>query len=323
MYNAEKYVGTCLDTITSSNLPQRSYEIIIVNDGSKDKGEDIVLAYANRLSNIVYLKQDNRGQSVARNYGIKEAQGEYIWCVDADDKLGANLSEVFKILCQYPELDILAIQLRKVTESDEFVAMECSQPTLVHNVLMSGREAVINGYCPSSICALITRRNLFIDNDIFFVPGITHQDVELTYRLVPKVSKILFSTEDPYLYILHNDSTSQSTKADKKIKYVKDEIFIIQSFMKSAEEVKNSDFLLYKTIYKRAKDTLFGLVYSLYKNKKEWNKIGLNKILVDLLIDAELYPLKGDFYSFKKKMVAKYILNHKNFLIFKDKSGSL
>ena len=72
MYNAEKYIGICLDSILNSNLSKADYEIVIVNDGSKDKSPDIAKTYASLYSNIIYLSQENQGQSTARNNGIKE-----------------------------------------------------------------------------------------------------------------------------------------------------------------------------------------------------------------------------------------------------------
>ena len=77
MYNAEKYIVDCLDSILKSDLPKGEYEVIIVNDGSKDKGPEIAQVYVSKHENFRYLTQENQGQSVARNYGIKEARGEY------------------------------------------------------------------------------------------------------------------------------------------------------------------------------------------------------------------------------------------------------
>ena len=68
MYNAEKYIGICLDSILDSNLLKEEYEIVIVNDGSQDKSPEIAQDYAARYSNVTYLTQENQGQSTARNY---------------------------------------------------------------------------------------------------------------------------------------------------------------------------------------------------------------------------------------------------------------
>ena len=310
MYNAEKYIGSCLDSILNSNLSKADYEIVIVNDGSKDKSPDIAKAYASKYSNVTYLTQENQGQSTARNYGIKTCKGEYVWCVDADDKvISEKLPKIIEALDEYRDLDILAIQLQNVTEEGQYLDVECSQPTLEHNKVLSGVEAILSGYNPSSICALITKKQLFIDNNIFFVKGITHQDVELTYRLMPCATNVVFSDIIPYLYIYHPNSTSKSMVPEKKIKYIKDDIYIINSFRRLALSFKDINPQLYSVIFNRSQNVLFGLVYSLYKNKKEWGKLGINSVIIDELKKEQLYPMKGEFDSLKKSLFVKLFLN--------------
>ena len=310
MYNAEKYIGSCLDTILDSNLLKEEYEIVIVNDGSQDKSPKIAQDYAARYSNVTYLTQKNQGQSTARNYGIKTCQGEYVWCVDADDKvISEQLPKIIEALDEYKNLDILAIQLQNVTEEGQYLDVECSQPTLEHNKVLSGVEAVLLGYNPSSICALITKKQLFIDNNIFFVKGITHQDVELTYRIMPCAANVVFSDIIPYLYIYHPNSTSKSMVPEKKIKYIKDDIYIINSFRRLALSFKDINPQLYRVIFNRSQNVLFGLVYSLYKKKKEWGKLGINSVIIDELKKEQLYPMKGEFDSLKKSLFVRLFLN--------------
>ena len=310
MYNAEKYIGICLDSILGSNLLKEEYEIVIVNDGSQDKSPEIAQNYAAKYSNVTYLTQENQGQSTARNYGIKTCKGEYVWCVDADDKvISEQLPKIIEALDEYKNLDILAVQLQNVTEGGQYLDVECSQPTLVHNKVLSGVEAVLSGYNPSSICALITKKQLFIDNNIFFVKGITHQDVELTYRLMPCAMKVVFSDIIPYLYIYHLNSTSKSMVPEKKIKYIKDDIYIINSFRRLALSFKDINPQLYSVIFNRSQNVLFGLVYSLYKNKKEWGKLGINSVIIEELKKNQLYPIKGELDSIKKNIFARMFLN--------------
>lgn len=310
MYNAEKYIEECLDSILNSNLLKKRYELVIVNDGSKDKSPEIAKDYSSKFSNVTYLTQENQGQSTARNYGIKTCKGEYVWCVDADDKvISEQLPKIIEALDEYKNLDILAVQLQNVTEGGQYLDVECSQPMLEHNKVLSGVEAVLSGYNPSSICALITKKQLFIDNNIFFVKGITHQDVELTYRLMPCATNVVFSDITPYLYIYHPNSTSKSMVPEKKIKYIKDDIYIINSFRRLALSFKDINPQLYSVIFNRSQNVLFGLVYSLYKNKKEWGKLGINSVIIEELKKNQLYPIKGEFDSIKKNIFARMFLN--------------
>lgn len=313
LYNAEAYIGKCLDSILDSDLDCKEYEIIVIDDGSKDNGHAIAREYEQKYENIKVLAQENQGQSVARNYGIREAQGEYIWCIDSDDYTDSKFSGFLNLLQANPSLDIIAVQLNKVRENGDKVGLECEQPEVKHNVIMKGRDAVINGYNPSSVCALIVRKALMEKYDLHFYEGITHQDVELSYRLMAHADDVIFTDYAPYIYVLHPNSTSQSINPQKKIKYLSDEIIIMQSFTKLAEEFKSSDSRLYEAIMRRVKNIHFGMVLNLHNVKKEYSPLGINAAVLQNLKDAGLYPIHTDFGNWKKNLF-KIILNQEWFV---------
>ena len=313
MYNSEKYIGTCLDSIMKSDLPCEMYEIIVVDDGSSDNGPAIVKSYTDKYSNIHYFLQSNQGQSSARNNGIKRCQGKYVWFVDSDDKVGAKLKSLIDYLDIEVQLDILAFQLKEVSENGRFIKNECSQPAVQHGVVLLGRDAIISGYNPSSVCALFIRREFIIENNLFFMIGITHQDVELSYKLFSKAQKVLFINEAPYQYILHPNSTSQSVNPEKKIKYMTDELVIMQSFSDLAKSFSGKDEELKDIIDKRVNDILFGLCFSMYKHRKEWNKNGVNLAILKKMENEGLYPVNVSFGNLKKN-IFKILFNHKKFL---------
>lgn len=88
VYNVETYVGECLESIVNQTLHE--LEIICVIDGSTDKSSEIVHQYAQRDSRITVIEQENLGLSVARNHGLLEASGTYIYFMDSDDALKAD-----------------------------------------------------------------------------------------------------------------------------------------------------------------------------------------------------------------------------------------
>lgn len=307
MYNCEKYIAECLDSILNSDLPCDDYEVIIINDGSKDHGSEIAQEYVARHGNFRYLTQDNQGQSVARNYGIKESEGEYIWCVDADDKIKASSRGVIDLLRSFNGVDILAFQLEQITESNDFISYECAQSSVTHNKVMKGREAILENYLPSSVCALLVRKQLMEDNHLFFKDGISQQDVELSYQLFAHADKVFFSDLAPYLYIHHGNSTSKSLKADKKIKYECDKIEIIKSFRRLSEKFSAVDPELSQKIRQYADSALFGCVYSLFRNRKRWREMGVSKAVMERLKAEKLYPLKGSFGSWKQHLASNLL----------------
>lgn len=88
VYNVETYVGECLESIVNQTLHE--LEIICVIDGSTDKSSKIVYQYARRDNRITVIEQENLGPSVARNHGLLEASGTYIYFMDSDDALKAD-----------------------------------------------------------------------------------------------------------------------------------------------------------------------------------------------------------------------------------------
>jgi len=105
-FNVDKYISKTLDSVinqTYSNL-----EIIVVNDGSSDKTEEIIQLYSKKDTRIIYIYQNNKGVSAARNRGIKEAKGEYICFFDSDDiMLPSKIEKQYQFLENNIEFDII------------------------------------------------------------------------------------------------------------------------------------------------------------------------------------------------------------------------
>lgn len=307
LYNAEAYIADCLDSILNSDIDRKEYEIIVIDDGSEDNGLAVVRQYEQKHDNITVLVQENQGQSVARNLGITKAKGDYVWFVDSDDAVNGNLKRLVDVFSRHEDLDILAFMLSVVTEEDEPVRIECDQSEVKHNEVITGRDAIVMGYNPSSVCALMVRREFIVENGLFFKSGITHQDVELSYKLMAHAKKVYFSNYAPYVYILHPNSTSQSVNPQKKLKYLCDDIIIIQSFRELADKFQDADLELANTIRNRSNNVLWGMVYSLRQKRKQWKELGIQEELINRLKDAGMYPMRERFDSWKKQLMAKLL----------------
>lgn len=88
VYNAEKYLTECIESVL--NQKESSWQMILVDDGSKDSSPDICKEFAEKDERILYIRQENAGVSAARNAGIKQAKGKWITFLDADDALSAD-----------------------------------------------------------------------------------------------------------------------------------------------------------------------------------------------------------------------------------------
>ena len=102
VYNVEKYIVKCISSLLDQQT--NDYEIIIVNDGTKDKSIDLIKKTFND-SKIAIIEQENQGLSAARNTGVRHSKGEYIWFVDSDDWIAkGGIDELIPILDGHTEL---------------------------------------------------------------------------------------------------------------------------------------------------------------------------------------------------------------------------
>ena len=96
VYNGEKYIDKCLKSLVNQTL--KNIEIIVVNDGSNDKTQNIVEKYKKENSNIILINSTNKGVAAARNKGLKIAKGNYIGFVDSDDYVIFTILIIIKLL---------------------------------------------------------------------------------------------------------------------------------------------------------------------------------------------------------------------------------
>ena len=114
-YNADKWIGRMLDSLLKQDLSADEYEIIVVDDGSKD--EPIVLKdYTAKYANIQHIRQENSGPGGARNTGIKVAQGEYIFFCDSDDYIAENVLGGLYEIAHSQMVDMLFHQICRISE---------------------------------------------------------------------------------------------------------------------------------------------------------------------------------------------------------------
>ena len=91
IYNVEEYLAECLDSLLHQTID--SIEVVMVDDGSPDNSAVIAKEYAEKYPNFVYYYKENGGLGSARNFGVKQARGEYITFVDSDDIVDDDLYE--------------------------------------------------------------------------------------------------------------------------------------------------------------------------------------------------------------------------------------
>ena len=192
VYNVEKYVRTCLESVLRQNLDESTYEIIIVNDGTEDRSMEMIQNIISSHPNIFVIIQENQSLSVARNNGIVKAKGEYILMLDSDDLLidkslqllleKAIESKADLIVADFLEMTDEEIEINKVIPQKEWHVEE-----------KSGERLFLEDLNPRQcyVWRTLYRREFILDNHLQFVPGIRYQDVPFTHECYLKAGKCL------------------------------------------------------------------------------------------------------------------------------------
>lgn len=204
VYKVEKYISKCINSCISQDEVElgRDYEIICVNDGSPDDSAAIITQYVNDYPGIKLLYQENQGLSVARNTGLKNANGEYVWFVDSDDWIDPNcLIKLFPYLQN--GLDLLEIQYRNVYEDGKIEKGE----KLNVPELLSGKEVTLKGGVHTPAQFSIFRRSFLNDNGLEFYRGIYHEDVEFKPRALLLAKKVISAPFVCYNYLQRTEGS--------------------------------------------------------------------------------------------------------------------
>ena len=105
VYNAEKYLSECIESILGQSFDD--YELILIDDGSKDISKDICDEYARKDSRIKVIHKNNEGVSITRQRGVEFSRGEYLCFADADDKLDKHCLESFYLAIKKYNCDMV------------------------------------------------------------------------------------------------------------------------------------------------------------------------------------------------------------------------
>lgn len=233
MYNAEKTIERCINSILKQTVPV--FEIVLVNDGSTDKTEEVINKFQNENSNIKYFYKENTGVAKARNYGIEKAQGDYILFVDSDDYIEPDLIEkVDKYAKQ--DIEMIKFKLKKVNTNEEEIE-KIDGPIFEKK---SGEDAFDILYYQDilidSPCVYLIKRSLFIDNGLEF-KGKYHEDFGLIPILIAYSKSVVSIADYLYVYVQEKNSITRNEDYKKTIQKMEDVFF---HYDRMLEVIKNS-----------------------------------------------------------------------------------
>lgn len=250
IYNVERYIKDCIMSVITQSYTD--YEVICVDDGTKDKSinviRDLIKDFPIQLQNrIRIISQQNSGLSVARNTGLIHARGEYVMFLDSDDWLEND--SLIKLLEDIDNYDLICFNGRKYFEVDNKYDNIDDIDVCFYDTGWDyyNKNALLNRKFPF-VCVVLRlyRRSFLIDNNIFFVKDIYHEDNMFTPYVCFYAGKVKVVDVCVYDYRIRKGSITSSITQ----KHLLDKLYIANTqarFFSSLE--KNVDKrVVYRTI---------------------------------------------------------------------------
>lgn len=208
VYNVEKQLSKCVDSILQQTYTH--FELLLVNDGSKDTSGNICDTYAQKDSRIRVIHKKNGGASSARNKGIEHSSGEYICFVDSDDYVDEKYLSAF--LVDALKEDRYTFVLQSLTSEIDGAIIK--RPTFQEGLYSEKRISELfylndiseNGYtvCKLYNTELINYNNIRFNNEIHF-----GEDLLFMINYLSFIKKVYLSDQSHYHYVYTTSSLSQ------------------------------------------------------------------------------------------------------------------
>ncbi|MBR2553961.1 MAG: glycosyltransferase family 2 protein [Aeriscardovia sp.] len=305
VYNTENYLHRCIDSIIQQTFT--NFELLLVDDGSTDNSGAICDEYAERDNRVKVFHQSNRGQAAARNFGIKNASGDWICFVDADDAIHCQLLQ--KLIHNINNTSRV-ISICDIFEHESYEAF-CAVSNEKRKIeLVSVTEDALQKLFDSPYVCWVTVAKLIpidIIKTIPFTEGHIFEDNAVVVKWLYEAGTIVYTPEQLYFYQINPEGTTKSAWSEKRI---------IDSFWYKAEQLtffeeQNMNTLFSKFYtpflkslaenYYKYRDDYVELAKELKKTLKYWwKKNNARAILSEgekQYILSIVHPLRESFFE--------------------------
>ncbi|MBR4711014.1 MAG: glycosyltransferase [Clostridia bacterium] len=217
VYNVEKYLEQCLDSLVGQTL--KDIEIILVNDGSTDHSEEICRRYADRDSRVRLYTKPNGGLSDARNYGLERATADVVGFVDSDDYVDPDMYEQLLRTKAETSAQIAIGCIRRVTDDGMVYITRTMPGDCVFNRHDAMEELLYSRRISNSVCNKVIDKALF--DGIPFPKGRLYEDEFVTYRLFDRSDTIAVNSKVFYYYRKNPNSITNVKFTERELDRVK------------------------------------------------------------------------------------------------------
>ncbi len=207
VYNAEKYLERCVKSVILA-LEKIHGEILLIDNGSTDKSVEIIQKFRKKYPGVIRALQCLKpGAGTARNYGVTEARGNYIWFVDADDEIREDAVSKLLTEAEQKKADLVMLGMKRVYKNghtDYLSAVRPDEDNFKSRFVRYGLGPV----------QVLAKRNWWNQYEFKFKEGITQEDMEMMSALILYTDKYAAVDEPLYYYYQNDDSVLHKTTWD-------------------------------------------------------------------------------------------------------------
>ena len=281
VYNVEQYLPRCIDSILNQSFAD--FELLLIDDGSKDKSGAICDEYADKDDRIRVFHKENGGVSSARNIGLENARGEWLSFIDGDDEITEGY---FNIRQEHEGVDVI-IKSYSVVNADGRVTCHNNELSI-----LTGKDKIFRYYVQKRNNALwdkIIKRKT-VGTKRFNTNVSIGEDFLFFLSVLPNVKSIAFDDTGSYRYFLRQGSAMQSVDIKRRIEILWQNIDNVKSFTNTDDLRLLQKGIVYKSY-----------VLLLYRLRDELDDNGRLK-LKTLLKEMKYSDLKFIDFNSKKKL---------------------
>lgn len=204
VYNVEKYLPRCLDSLAAQTLD--NMEILVVNDGSPDQSQKIIDEYARKYPQIRSFQKPNGGIADVRNFALEHVRGKYFGFLDSDDYTAPDMYEKMVEAAEAKQAEVVVSDFEWVSGDQRRLQKE--------GPYAPGREMLVHLF--ATLWNKIYKTDFVRRSGVRFPAGYRYEDACFLYCLTPHIQRLAFVDEAFVSYVQHPASITHTNNHEVK-----------------------------------------------------------------------------------------------------------
>ena len=216
VYKVEKFLDNCVRSVIGQTF--KNIEILLIDDGSPDECPQMCDEWATKDSRIRVVHKENGGLSSARNTGIRESVGKYLYFLDSDDRFydSYSIEKLWELVQTHDEVDM--VQGNFYVEENHGTTFNSTAFPEFTNDKKWIRSKMATMVIPESACNRLVKRSIIVENNLYFREGWIQEDTLWSYQISRYINNMAFCYAPTYFYAYNSNSIMHSSGNEREAK---------------------------------------------------------------------------------------------------------